>query len=67
MNERDRLYLGHIVEAIAAIESFTTEGRDAFLADLKTQSAVVRQLHWPVAQWWHRHTSPRAQGHKRGA
>lgn len=44
MTERDRLYLAHILEAIAAIESFTTEGRGAFLADLKTQSAVVRQI-----------------------
>lgn len=44
MSERDRLYLGHIVEAISAIEAFTAEGRSAFFADLKTQSAVVRQL-----------------------
>ena len=42
--ERDRLYLGHILEAIAAIESFTSDGRAEFLRDLKTQSAVVRQL-----------------------
>lgn len=44
MNERDRLFLGHVLEAIAAIESFTTEGRTVFMADLKTQSAVVRQI-----------------------
>jgi len=44
MTERDRLFLGHVLEAIAAIESFTTEGKTAFLTDLKTQSAVVRQL-----------------------
>lgn len=44
MNERDKLFLGHILEAIAAIESFTREGRAFFIADLKTQSAVVRQL-----------------------
>jgi len=44
MTERDRLFLGHILEAIAAIESFTTEGRAVFIADLKTQSAVVRQI-----------------------
>jgi uncharacterized protein with HEPN domain len=43
MKERDRLFLGHILEAIEAIESFTT-GRAAFMADLKTQSAVVRQI-----------------------
>lgn len=44
MNERDRLFLGHVLEAIAAIESFTVEGREEFMADLKTQSAVVRQI-----------------------
>jgi uncharacterized protein with HEPN domain len=44
MNERDRLFLGHILEAVAAIESFTPEGRAYFMADRKTQSAVVRQI-----------------------
>lgn len=44
MTERDGLYLGHILEAISAIEMFTADGRDAFFADLKTQSAVIRQL-----------------------
>jgi len=44
MTERDRLFLGHVLEAVAAIESFTAEGKAAFLSDLKTQSAVVRQL-----------------------
>ena len=44
MNERDQLFLAHILEAVAAIESFTAEGREYFMADLKTQSAVVRQI-----------------------
>jgi uncharacterized protein with HEPN domain len=44
MSKRDRLFLGHVLDAIAAIESFTTEGRAHFMTDLKTQSAVVRQL-----------------------
>ncbi len=44
MTDRDRLYLQHIVEAIARIERFTADGRAAFMADEKTQSAVVRQL-----------------------
>ena len=44
MNERDRLFLRHVLDAIAAIESFTIEGRADFMADLKTQSAVVRQI-----------------------
>lgn len=44
MNDRDELYLRHILGAIAAIESFTGDGREQFMADLKTQSAVVRQI-----------------------
>ena len=44
MTERDRLFLGHILAAIADIESFTTEGRAGLMADRKTQSAVLRQL-----------------------
>lgn len=44
MTERDRLFLGHILDAIAAIASFTAEGRSYFMSDLKTQSAVVRQI-----------------------
>ena len=44
MNERDRLFLNHMLSAIAEIESFTTAGQSGFMADRKTQSAVVRQL-----------------------
>lgn len=44
MIERDRLFLQHIVEAAADIEAFTSEGQAAFLADRKTQSAVIRQI-----------------------
>jgi len=44
MSDRDLLYLTHVLEAIAAIESFTAEGRDSFMRDLKTQSAVIRQI-----------------------
>lgn len=45
MNERDGLYLRHILAAITDIESFMlTQDRDGFLADRKTQSAVIRQL-----------------------
>lgn len=44
MTERDGLFLGHVLEAIAAIESFTLEGRAFFITDRKTQSAVVRQI-----------------------
>ena len=44
MNDRDRLFLGHVLEAIAAIESFTAGGQADFMTDLKTQSAAIRQL-----------------------
>lgn len=44
MNERDRLYLEHILAAIADIGEFTAAGRDDFMSDRKTQSAVIRQL-----------------------
>ena len=44
MSERDTLFLKHIALAIDDIASFTAEGRSAFMADRKTQSAVVRQL-----------------------
>ncbi len=44
MNERDRLFLQHILGAIDDIAQFTAEGRSIFMADRKTQSAVVRQL-----------------------
>ena len=44
MNERDRLYLGHVLEAIDAIADFTRDGKTAFMTDRKTQSAVIRQI-----------------------
>ena len=44
MIERDRLYLGHILAAIDDIADFTRAGREAFIPDRKTQSAVIRQL-----------------------
>jgi uncharacterized protein with HEPN domain len=44
VKDRDRLYLQHIADAIERIERFSADGRAAFMADEKTQSAVVRQL-----------------------
>ena len=41
---RDRLYLRHILEAIAAIEEFTDAGHAGSCSYRKTQSAVIRQL-----------------------
>jgi uncharacterized protein with HEPN domain len=40
----DRLYLIHILECIARIEQYTSEGREFFLVDTKTQDAVLRNL-----------------------
>lgn len=44
MNERDQLFLNHVLSAIAEIQAFTTAGRSGFMTDSKTQSAVIRQL-----------------------
>ena len=44
MNERDALFLRHVPDAVADIEAFTGDGRQAFIGDRKTQSAVIRQL-----------------------
>jgi uncharacterized protein with HEPN domain len=40
----ERVYLLHALEAIDAIVSYTTDGRDAFFADGKTQDAVIRNI-----------------------
>ena len=44
MNDRDNLFLRHVLSAIDDISSFTEEGQRTFMADRKTQSAVIRQL-----------------------
>ena len=41
----DRLYLVYIGECIDRIDTYTAEGKAAFLNDLKTQDAVLRNLH----------------------
>jgi uncharacterized protein with HEPN domain len=41
----DRLYLVHILDCIDHILQFTREGKDSFVADRKTQDAVLRNLH----------------------
>ena len=41
---RDRIFLVHILEAMEWIQRFTVQGRDDFLAERKTQSAVLREL-----------------------
>ncbi len=40
----DGLYMLHIKECIRRIEQYVSEGKDAFLADTKTQDAVLRNL-----------------------
>ena len=40
----ERVYLLHAIEAIDAILSYTVDGREAFLADAKTQDAVIRNI-----------------------
>jgi uncharacterized protein with HEPN domain len=41
---RDRTYLLHIRDAIARIERYSSQGRDAFLQETLWQDAIVRQL-----------------------
>jgi uncharacterized protein with HEPN domain len=40
----ERLYLIHIVECVTRIQQYTSEGKDAFMNDGKTQDAVLRNL-----------------------
>ena len=46
MTDRGKKYLSDIIQAIDLIESFTSDisDYDDYIADLKTQSAVERQL-----------------------
>jgi uncharacterized protein with HEPN domain len=40
----DRIYLGHIREAIQHIEQYASVGRDAFMTDKMRQDALLRKL-----------------------
>lgn len=40
----DRVYLGHIREAIQDIQQYAAVGRDGFMADRMRQDAVIRKL-----------------------
>jgi len=44
VNPRDEDYMHHILGAISSIEAYTVEGETAFMADRKTQDAVIRNL-----------------------
>lgn len=39
-----RVYLAQILERINRIKDFTSNGKDAFFADIKTQDAVIRNF-----------------------
>lgn len=38
------LYLVQILECLEKVQAYTSEGREAFLADTKTQEAVIRNF-----------------------
>jgi uncharacterized protein with HEPN domain len=40
----DRLYLGHILEAVERILAYSEEGEANFRRELKTQDAIIRNL-----------------------
>ena len=40
----DRIYLGHIRDAIRDIEEYSAVGRDRFMTDRMRQDAVIRKL-----------------------
>jgi uncharacterized protein with HEPN domain len=40
----ERVYLGHIRDAINDIEAYTSVGSDAFMAERMRQDAVIRKL-----------------------
>lgn len=44
MTTEDRVYLDHIAERITRIETYTADGREAFLASEMVQDAVIRSF-----------------------
>lgn len=40
----DRIYLLHILDAVQRVLDYTHDGRDQFMADTKTQDAVIRNI-----------------------
>jgi hypothetical protein len=41
---KDAVYLRHVLDSIERIERYTSEGQDAFMADERTQDAVIRNF-----------------------
>ena len=44
MKKDSRVYLAQILERIDRIKEFTADGKQAFLDDLRTQDAVIRNF-----------------------
>jgi len=44
MKKDPRVYLAQILERIERIQGYTAEGKEAFIADEKTQDAVIRNF-----------------------
>ncbi len=44
MKKDPQVFLAHIIDAIACIRDYTSDGESAFFADRKTQDAVIRNL-----------------------
>ena len=44
MKKDPQIYLAHIRDSIGAIRDYTSEGKEAFLRDRKTQDAVIRNF-----------------------
>lgn len=40
----DRLYLGHILEAVERIQLYGRDGEERFRSDVRTQDAIIRNL-----------------------
>ena len=58
----DLIYIEHILECLQWIASFTAEGREIFIHDRKTQSAVLRELQ-TLAESTQRLSSPLKEKH----
>ena len=44
MKKDPQVFIAHILDAIACIREYTKDGKTAFLADRKTQDAVIRNF-----------------------
>ncbi len=58
----DRIYLEHILQCIDRVRTYTSDGKAAFLADTRTQDAVIRNLQ-VIAESTQRLSDPLRQAH----